>query len=100
MLQHNRQLTIISGNLEKKIKAELTDMEANRREDYEKFFAAFGRQIKFGIASDYGMHKELLQDLLLFYSAKEKKQGANHQAPHDSIHVRPACWLALSFIIT
>lgn len=74
MLQHNRQLTIISGNLEKKIKAELTDMEANRREDYEKFFAAFGRQIKFGIASDYGMHKELLQDLLLFYSAKEKKQ--------------------------
>ena len=74
MLQHNRQLTIISGNLEKKIKAELTDMEANRREDYEKFFAAFGRQIKFGIASDYGMHKDLLQDLLLFYSAKEKKQ--------------------------
>lgn len=74
MLQHNRQLTIISGNLEKKIKAELADMEANRREDYEKFFAAFGRQIKFGIASDYGMHKDLLQDLLLFYSAKEKKQ--------------------------
>ena len=74
MLQHNRQLTIISNNLEKKIRAELLDMQKDRRADYEKFFAAFGRQIKFGIASDYGMHKDQLQDLLLFYSAKEKKQ--------------------------
>ena len=74
MLQHNRQLTIISNNLEKKIKAELLEMQKDRRKDYETFFAAFGRQIKFGIASDYGMHKDLLQDLLLFYSAKEKKQ--------------------------
>ena len=74
MLQHNRQLAIISGNLEKKIKAELAEMQKNRRADYEKFFASFGRQIKFGIASDYGMHKDTLQDLLLFYSAKEKKQ--------------------------
>ena len=74
MLQHNRQLTIISNNLEKKIRAELLDMQKDRRADYEKFFAAFGRQIKFGIASDYGMHKDQLQDLLLFYSAREKKQ--------------------------
>ena len=74
MLQHNRQLSIISGNLEKKIKQELLSMQKERRADYEKFFAAFGRQLKFGIASDYGMHKDQLQDLLLFYSAKEKKQ--------------------------
>ena len=74
MLQHNRQLTIISGNLEKKIKQELLNMQAERRADYEKFFAAFGRQLKYGIVSDYGMHKDALQDLLLFWSAKEQKQ--------------------------
>ena len=73
MLQHNRQLAIISGNLEKKIKQELLNMQKDRREDYEKFFAAFGRQLKFGAVSDYGMHKELLQDLLLFWSAKQEK---------------------------
>ena len=74
MLQHNRQLAIISGNLEKKIKQELLNMQAERRADYEKFFAAFGRQLKYGIVSDYGMHKDALQDLLLFWSAKEQKQ--------------------------
>ncbi len=73
MLQHNRQLAIISGNLEKKIKQELLSMQKDRREDYEKFFAAFGRQLKYGIVSDYGMHKDALQDLLLFWSAKEQK---------------------------
>ena len=73
MLQHNRQLSIISGNLEKKIKQELLNMQKEHREDYEKFFAAFGRQLKYGTVSDYGMHKEALQDLLLFWSAKEQK---------------------------
>ena len=73
MLQHNRQLSIISGNLEKKIKQELMNMQKDRREDYEKFFAAFGRQLKYGVVMDYGMHKEALQDLLLFWSAKEQK---------------------------
>ena len=73
MLQHNRQLSIISGNLEKKIKQELLNMQKEHREDYEKFFAAFGRQLKYGTVSDYGMHKEVLQDLLLFWSAKEQK---------------------------
>ena len=73
MLQHNRQLAIISGNLEKKIKQELLNMQAERRADYEKFFAAFGRQLKYGIVSDYGMHKDALQDLLLFWSAKNQK---------------------------
>jgi Molecular chaperone, HSP90 family len=73
MLQHNRQLSIISTNLEKKIKQELLNMQKDRREDYEKFFAAFGRQLKYGVVSDYGMHKDALQDLLLFWSAKEQK---------------------------
>ena len=73
MLQHNRQLAIISGNLEKKIKQELLAMQKDRREDYEKFFAAFGRQLKYGVVSDYGMHKDALQDLLLFWSAREQK---------------------------
>ena len=72
-LQHNRQLTIISNNLEKKIKQELLSMQKDRREDYEKFFTAFGRQLKYGAVADYGMHKEAVQDLLLFWSAKEQK---------------------------
>ncbi len=73
MLQHNRQLSMISSNLEKKIKQELLNMQKDRREDYEKFFTAFGRQLKYGVVSDYGVHKDLLQDLLLFWSAKEQK---------------------------
>lgn len=73
MLQHDRQLKLIETNLEKKIKAELMKLLESGREDYEKFFAAFGRQLKYGVVSDYGMHKELLQDLLLFRSAKEDK---------------------------
>lgn len=73
MLQHDRQLKLIETNLEKKIKAELLKLLESGREDYEKFFAAFGRQLKYGIVSDYGMHKDLLQDLLLFRSAREEK---------------------------
>ena len=73
MLQHDRQLKIIAGNLEKKIKAELVRMLNNDREKYEKFFAAFGRQLKYGVVSEYGAHKDLLQDLLLFWSGKEDK---------------------------
>ena len=73
MLQHDRQLHVIAGRLEKKIKSELESMLRNDREKYEQFFKAFGLQLKYGVYSDYGMHKELLQDLLLFYSSKEKK---------------------------
>ncbi len=73
MLQHDRHLLTIAQNLEKKIKNELTSMLANDRENYEKFFSAFGRQLKYGIVSDYGMHKDALQDLLMFYSSTEKK---------------------------
>ena len=73
MLQHDRQLKLIESRLEKKIKSELEAMLNNSREDYEKFFAGFGLQLKYGVYSDYGQHKDLLQDLLLFYSSSEKK---------------------------
>ena len=73
MLQHNRQVTIIARNIEKKIKNELLDMLKNDRENYEKFYGVFGRQLKYGAVADYGAHKEATQDLLLFRSAKESK---------------------------
>ena len=73
MLQHNRQLTIIARNIEKKIKSELKNMLENDRENYEKFFAAFGRQLKYGTVSEYGVNKDATQDLLLFYSHKQGK---------------------------
>ena len=68
MLQHDRQLTFIAKNLEKKIKAELLELMKENRETYEKFYAAFGRQLKYGTVVDYGAHKEACQDLLLFWS--------------------------------
>ena len=70
MLQHNRQLTVIARGIEKKIKSELKSMLENDRENYEKFFAAFGRQLKYGTVADYGAHKDACQDLLLFHSHK------------------------------
>ena len=73
MLQHNRQLTIIARNIEKKIKQELTSMLENQREKYEEFYAVFGRQLKYGTVGDYGAHKDATKDLLLFYSHKENK---------------------------
>ncbi len=73
MLQHDRQLKLIATSLEKKIKSELLKLQKNDREKYEKFFETFGLQLKFGIYGDYGMHKEMLEDLILFYSSKEKK---------------------------
>ena len=73
MLQHDRQLKVIANRIEKKIKSELLLMLKNDREGYETFWNNFGVQIKFGVYNDFGAHKELLQDLLLFYSSKEKK---------------------------
>ena len=73
LLQHDRQLKVIASNLEKKIKNELAKMMADDRASYETFSAHFGRQLKYGVVSEYGMHKEMLQDLLLFYSSTEKK---------------------------
>jgi molecular chaperone HtpG len=73
LLQHDRQLKLIAKNINKKIKSELLSLLKNDREKYEQFYQAFGRQLKYGVYSDYGSHKEELQDLLMFYSSKEKK---------------------------
>ena len=73
MLQHDRHLKAIAQSLEKKIKSELLKMQKDKREDYEKFWVAFGRQIKYGAYVEYGAHKELLQDLLMYHSSTEDK---------------------------
>ncbi|MFS0863782.1 molecular chaperone HtpG [Fredinandcohnia sp. 179-A 10B2 NHS] len=73
MLQHDRQLKLIAKNISKKIKSELQSLLKNEREKYETFYKSFGRQLKFGVYSDFGANKETLQDLLLFHSSKEKK---------------------------
>lgn len=73
MLQHDRQLTLIAKNIKNKIKSTLLSLLKDEREGYEKFYKAFGRQLKFGVYNDYGMNKDVLQDLLLFHSSKENK---------------------------
>lgn len=73
LLQHDRQLKLIAKNIKNKIKSMLLSMLKDEREAYEKFFAAFGRQLKFGVYNDYGMNKGDLQDLLIFTSSVEKK---------------------------
>ena len=73
LLQHDRQLKVIAANLEKKIKSELAKLLKDDREGYETFWKNFGRQIKFGVTANYGSNKDLLSDLLLFYSSTEKK---------------------------
>lgn len=73
VLQHDHQLKLIAKTIEKKIDSELKKMLETDREAYEEFFKAFGMQIKFGVYSDYGIHKDSLKDLLLFYSSSEKK---------------------------
>ncbi len=73
LLQHDRQLKVIAGNLEKKIKADLAKFLAEDREGYQTFWKNFGRQLKYGVVNEYGRHKDLLQDLLLFHSSTEKK---------------------------
>lgn len=73
VLQHDRQLKSIAKNVEKKIRRDLESFLKDDREGYEKFFADFGKQLKFGLYEDYGMHRDILQDLVLFYSSTEKK---------------------------
>ncbi|KRE70021.1 molecular chaperone HtpG [Paenibacillus sp. Soil750] len=73
MLQHDRQLKLIAKNISSKIKGSLQSLLKDEREKYEQFYKSFGRQLKFGVYSDYGTHKELLQDLLMFSSSKEKQ---------------------------
>jgi molecular chaperone HtpG len=73
MLQHDQQLRQIAKNIESKIKSQLQSMLKDERDKYEQFYKSFGRQLKFGVYSDFGAHKDVLQDLLMFYSSKEKK---------------------------
>ncbi|HDK7167745.1 TPA: molecular chaperone HtpG [Clostridium botulinum] len=73
ILQHDRQLKLIAKNIKTKIKNELESLLKKEREKYEKFYESFGRQLKYGVYSDFGSNKEILQDLLMFYSSKEKK---------------------------
>lgn len=73
ILQHDRQLKLIAKNIKTKIKNELENILKNEREKYEEFYKSFGRQLKYGVYSDFGSNKEVLQDLLMFYSSKEKK---------------------------
>jgi len=73
VLQHDRQLKIIAKNIKTRIKNELLNILENERDKYEAFYQSFGRQLKYGIYNDFGVDKELLQDLIMFYSSKEKK---------------------------
>ena len=73
LLQHDRQLQFISKKIKEKIKKELLSMQKDEREDYVKFFEAFGRTLKFGLYSEYGMNKDILEDLIMFYSSTEKE---------------------------
>lgn len=73
MLQHDRQLKLIAKNIKNKIKSQLLSLLKDEREQYDLFYDSFGRQLKYGVYSDYGSNKEDLQDLIMFYSSKEKK---------------------------
>ena len=73
MLQHDRQLKLIAKNIKAKIKGELESLLKNDREKYEAFYESFGKQLKYGLYSDFGMSKDTLQELLMFYTSKEKK---------------------------
>lgn len=72
LLQHDRQLKLIAKNIQSKIKSQLQSLLKDEREKYEQFYESFSRQLKFGVYNDYGMHKDVLQDLLLFTSSHEK----------------------------
>ena len=96
ILQHDRQLKLIAKNISKKIKSELQSLLKNEREKYEDFYQSFGRQLKYGVYSDYGMHKEELQDLIMFYSSKEKKLVTLDEyvssMPEDQKYIYYAIW--------
>ncbi len=102
MLQHDRQLTAIRNNIEKKIKQELKKLLMNDTEKYEKFWQSFGLQLKYGIVSDYGAHRELLKDLILYYASGEKKlvtlQRYIETMPEDQKYIYYACGETVSKI--
>ena len=95
VLQHTRQLKVIASALEKKIKGELMKLQKEDREKYETLWKSFGTQIKYGVVAEYGQHKELLQDLLLFWSSKEGKDTTlaeyRERMPEDQPYYYYAC---------
>ncbi len=95
MLQHDRQLLAIRNNIEKKIRQELKKQLTNDPENYEKFWQSFGLQLKYGMVADYGAHRNLLQDLLLYYSSNEKKlitlQRYLELMPEEQKYIYYAC---------
>ena len=95
VLQHDRQLKVIAAAIEKKIKAELVKMQKDDREKYEKFWKAFGTQIKYGVVGEYGAKKDLLKDLLLFWSSKENGNTTlaayKDRMPEDQPYYYYAC---------
>ncbi len=95
ILQHDRQLKVIAAAIEKKIKAELVKLQKDDREKYEKFWKAFGTQIKYGVVGEYGAKKELLKDLLLFWSSKENGNTTlaayKDRMPEDQPYYYYAC---------
>jgi len=102
MLQQTHQLKTIANGIEKKIKSELKKLMGSDREKYEKFFAAFGLQLKYGVVSDFGANKDKLKDLLIFRSLKEDKyiSIAEYIAamPEEQKHIYYACGESLSMI--
>lgn len=102
MLQHDRQLKAICTNIEKKIKQELKKLLTNDPENYEKFWKSFGLQLKYGMVSDYGAHRELLRDLLLYYSSRDKKMLTLERyietMPEDQKYIYYACGDTISKI--
>lgn len=95
MLQHDHQLKVIAKAIDKKITSELKTMLKKDRETYEKFFSTFGVQLKFGVYDEFGVHKEELKDLLLFYSSTEKKMVTlkeyRDRMPEDQEKIYYAC---------
>ena len=95
MLQHDHQLKVIAKAIDKKITSELKTMLKKDRETYEKFFSIFGVQLKFGVYDEFGVHKEELKDLLLFYSSTEKKMVTlkeyRDRMPEDQEKIYYAC---------
>ncbi|MBQ0083629.1 MAG: molecular chaperone HtpG [Clostridiales bacterium] len=104
MLQQDHQLKTIATNIEKKIKTELKKLLENDREKYEKFFTAFGIQLKYGVTADYGMHAADIKDLLIFYSMNEKKMITISEylqkMPEDQKHIYYACGESVNKIIS
>ncbi len=94
MLQHDRQLKVIARAIEKKIKSELEKMLQSDRAAYEKFFDVFGIQLKYGLYTDYGMHKDVLKDLLLFRSSKEKKYVTLKEYTNSAVSEQKAIYYA------